>query len=693
MKSVIPGLLSHPGPPLSLAGAFVLSFLALAVLVWWRDRRLREALQRLQRRLAEVNSLEDLSELENLAEGRPYRDAPLLPPLQELDSVIRKLVTRLREIAVDKKFLEFEMGLAEKLLLTPEILREWPQVLRDLVGKLTEFFPYFYLFLAFQQGERVEGRVFACCPDLLNHRAQIEEALKRELEKQGFLQGQTSLHLEFEDLWAERDEKREFLSAEISQICKVLTLEKHKLQGAAGLGLPSTVELTESQLLALEALLTAILNLSVSVRTLEAYTLHLEFHASRDPLTGLYNRRAFQEFLQVEMDRARRQNYSFALLFIDVDHFKLLNDAYGHVVGDQFLRHLALFLRRIFRRGDILARHGGDEFVALVPHIDCYGLPRILERLFAAFKRFSFRTPDGKEVSASLSVGAALFPEHAQTPERLLSLADRAMYRAKELGKGRWAFPSEEDLSLSEEEYGKRSLLLLEAVQKGRVVPFFQPILEISTQRIAGYEVLMRILDQEDDFLPASRFIYSAERMGLITRLEEILWEKTLKKVSQSPGDFLLFFNLSPCSLLREEFRQRLKGLLEKHRVDFRRVVVELTERESVRDFSALQRAISELKSWGLALALDDFGSGFSSYRYLKHLPVDYIKLEGEVVRSMLTEEIDRAFVAGAVTLAKLVGVSIVAEFVESEELLEELRRLGVDYAQGYHLGRPLPEL
>ncbi len=267
------------------------------------------------------------------------------------------------------------------------------------------------------------------------------------------------------------------------------------------------------------------------------------------------------------------------------------------------------------------------------------------------------------------------------------------MYEAKEQGKGRWTFPTDEDCQFSETEHRRRNILLLEAVDKGRVIPFFQPILELATGRVAAYEVLMRLVDDHGEIIPAYRFIPCAERMGLIARLERLLWEKALEKARQAPEEVLFFFNLSPRSLVRQEFREGLFRLLEECGVSPGRIVVELTERERVRDFSELKRAVSELKDRGMGLALDDFGSGYSSYRYLKNLPLDYIKLEGEVVRSILTEEIDRAFVAGAVTLAKLLKVRIVAEYVEEKAHLEALRRMGVDYAQGYYIGRPAAEI
>ena len=634
-----------------------------------------------------VNSLDDLTQavLEEVDFGVDY--------LNRIAAPLRSMVDRLRELAVDKQVLELELELTERLVLTPRLLREWKDVLRRLVENFRQIFPFLYFFVAFRENGGWKVLVFYGRSLQEPPPGEIEDLIQRALGRVIPSAGEIR-EVRFEPLnFPSGKEKFPFGPSDVSQLCKVIQLESPSLGAAVGVGIRTEHGLSESALLSLESTLTVLLNLSLSVKAIEFYTKDLEFYATRDPLTGLYNRRAFLDILQAEVERARRRRYPFAVLFLDVDNLKLVNDLYGHEYGDRLLRQVACFLQSHLRRGDLVARYGGDEFLILLPYANLQEAVRIAERLLGDLRTCSLSTPDGKGVPLSCSVGMALFPDHARDPEDLVSVADRAMLRAKTQGKGRVAVPSSEELNATMSDHRERLALLLEAVERGRVVPFFQPIMDLRSRRIVAYEVLMRIVDAGGEVHPAARFIPAAERLGLIFQLEKLLWEKAVEKASRVSGDHLLFFNLSPSTFVREEFRDWLCDLLERYGFPAERIVVELTERESVRDFSALEMAVAELREWGVRLALDDFGSGFSSYRYLKYLPVDFVKIEGEFVRSMLHHEIDRAFVAGAVTLARVLGIRIVAEFVEDERLLEELSRQGVDYAQGYYIGRPAPDL
>ncbi len=592
---------------------------------------------------------------------------------------------------MERDLFELTSRLTRSLVLTPELLHNWPCFLREFSGKLRQIFPFFYLFVGWKEKKGYRVQVFGCCPRAGDKREKLRERIRKTLEDAEPNLRKTRFSFSFQTL--EKDAVLPGEAEELSQVCKIVSLRNPAIWAAVGMGLPASGLEHETRFLILENLLSLLLNLVLSVRVMEDYTRHLEFHATRDALTGLYNRWAFREFLNTETARAKRRGSRLAVLFLDVDNLKLINDFYGHEEGDRLLRSLAERISGQLRRGDILARYGGDEFVALLPDTGLQGAFSVARRILKSLQGFSFSTPDGKSLGISCSAGLAVFPDHATDPERLILLADRAMYRAKKKGKRGIEIPSPADLSAEGFEPSGHLLTLLEAVEKRRIIPYFQPIVDLKRGGIFAYEVLMRLETDTGVPLPARRFISLAERMGLLGRMEEILWEKTLEKLSSSWEDFLLFFNVSPVALLRRDFLEHLEELWRKYRFSPEHLVLEITERESVLDLTELRGLARKLRSRGIRFALDDFGSGYSSYRYLRHLPIDFIKIEGEFVRSMHRNEIDRAFVAGAVTLARTLGAGIVAEFVESEELMDELRRLGVDYAQGYWLGKPAPEI
>jgi EAL domain-containing protein (putative c-di-GMP-specific phosphodiesterase class I) len=304
--------------------------------------------------------------------------------------------------------------------------------------------------------------------------------------------------------------------------------------------------------------------------------------------------------------------------------------------------------------------------------------------------RIALPTPDGQDVSASASIGIATYPDHADEPKDLFLFADNMMYKAKAEGKARVAVPSDEDVMDVFRSISEKGLTILRAVEEKRVIPYFQPILATEPDRIEAVEVLSRI-DLGSTVMGASEFIEIAEKMGVIDRIDYVVIEKALEVIGESGFEGQVFINLSPRAMVLSEFIPTVRRLVEEAGIAKERIVFELTERDTVKNIQVLEKFVQELRLEGFKFAIDDFGSGFSSFHYLKHFPIDYLKIEGDFILNLLDDKRDRAFVRLIAQLSRELKIRTVAEFVENPEVLEQVRELGIDYAQGYLIGRPAP--
>jgi len=270
--------------------------------------------------------------------------------------------------------------------------------------------------------------------------------------------------------------------------------------------------------------------------------------------------------------------------------------------------------------------------------------------------------------------------------------ADNMMYRAKAAGKDQVAVPSQNDVVEIFRDISQKSLMVIEAIENQRVVPWFQPILDVADRRIVAYEVLSRI-DLKGEMIRADEFVEIAEKIGVIHRLDMLVLERALLSLAQQGHDGEIFVNLSPRALVFSEFARDLRRIIAASSISPDRIVFEITERDTVKNLALLERFLNDLKADGFKLAIDDFGSGFSSFHYLRRFPIDYLKIEGDFIANMLNSDKDRTFVTSIRSLAREMGIAVVAEYVESAEVLRELERMEIHRAQGYYIGRPAPAI
>jgi diguanylate cyclase (GGDEF)-like protein len=681
-------LLADARRDLYLAFALLVPLAALlaGAAVWWVGRRIEGSLDGLQADFDQINAVGDLRRIAIADHDFGFVE------LNRVFAGLGRLLSKLRTIAVDKDILTFEIGLLEKFVITSDVVRDW----RDYVGRLlvdiNSVLPAHTLFSIFKiDDELFDLEIFWLGPVTEPTRIMMEQHIRRELASLPSFGdiGVCNIH---HHVASAKTEPVSLSEDEVALRVKSFFVDKPKIGGIVGIGVHAGVLEDETRYLVMDSVLSTLLNVVGSVKAIYKYTRDLEYYATRDPLTDLFNQRVFWELSSYEIGRAQRHGYSFGLLLIDLDNFKLVNDNYGHTVGDTYLQRLARQVQEALRDGDILARYGGDEFVVLLPEAEADAVVMVAERVRQAIESLDVVTPQDAHVRGTASIGLAVFPDHADNAKDLLLFADNMMYRAKAAGKGQVTVPTQDDIVSVFRDITQKSVMVLEAIEAKRVVPFFQPILDIAERKIVAYEVLSRI-ELDGQIIRADEFVEIAEKIGVIHRLDMLVIEQALTILSAQGHQGEIFINLSPRALVFNEFARDLRRLVTKSGILPQNIVFEITERDTVKNLSLLERFLNDLKADGFKLAIDDFGSGFSSFHYLRRFPIDYLKIEGDFIANMLNSEKDRTFVTSIRSLARDMGITVVAEYVESAEVLEELVGLEVQRAQGYYIGRPARHL
>lgn len=421
--------------------------------------------------------------------------------------------------------------------------------------------------------------------------------------------------------------------------------------------------------------------------------IQLSHQAAHDPLTGLVNRREFDRRLADLCDSTAGRQGAHALLFIDLDRFKVVNDTCGHGAGDELLKQLSSLLYKRMRQSDTLARLGGDEFGVLLPGCALADAVNIASELQRAIEAYRFAW-DGRQFAVGSSIGVVPFDGRGGAPGELLSSADRACYAAKERGGNRVYVYQPNDASLAKQSGEVRWVARLpDALDAGRFRLFAQAIVPLSAvEGPTHYEILVRMVQEDGSLVLPDAFIPAAERFGLMPRLDRWVVDQTLSIHAGlgAPNEVPLFFiNLSGTSLGNEAFVEFLTARLREHGPYAERLCFEITETAAISNLAHAAELMTTLSAFGCRFALDDFGAGMSSFPYLKNLPVAFLKIEGSFIRAIEPQSMDHALVDAINRVAHHVGLVTIAEHVEDGDKLELLRSLGVDYAQGYALSIP----
>ena len=434
----------------------------------------------------------------------------------------------------------------------------------------------------------------------------------------------------------------------------------------------------------------------------KAFEERLEHQATHDPLTGLPNRTLLLDRLAMAVARARRHQTTLAVLFLDLDHFKVVNDSRGHTLGDRLLAQIAQRLTRALRPDDTVARFGGDEFVILSEDLDdeahaieaAERIQRVLEDVF---------TIDGTEIYVAASVGISFFHRDPQiattdeevTPEVLLREADAAMYRAKERGRGQ--------VTVFDETLRSRNVRRLDietslrrALESDELQVHYQPILDLTTGRVRHLEALVRWQHPDRGLLLPAEFVPIAEETGLIVPLGRSVLETACRDLARwrrehpTLSEVSVSVNISGRQLADRSLVDDLEAVIASTGVEPESIVLEITESLLMDDVEFSHQTLARLKRLRVQLAVDDFGTGYSSLSYLRSFPVDLLKVDQSFVAGLGAEDGDEAIVAAIIRLAHTLGLEAVAEGVETPAQLARLRALGCNLAQGFYLARPM---
>lgn len=403
-----------------------------------------------------------------------------------------------------------------------------------------------------------------------------------------------------------------------------------------------------------------------------------------DPLTGVYNRRHFDDLLENLLHMNLHKNLPLALLIVDIDGFKFINDTYGHPVGDEVLRTVANTLRANEHQGGAVARIAGDEFALLLQNVNEEEASSIGHMLHDDLSRIVIPLAVG-QLTMQTSIGIAVAPLHGKLPMDLVRAADVALYHAKKSGRNRVDTLSKERGAAIMDIFSQ-GFELRNAISSDMILPFMQPIVDLRTRKVMAYEILTR-MRRGDDFVPADDFIPIAEDLGLIRDMDLFVITQALTLI---PKNVHLFVNISLNSFHAPEFAQQLRDLLHSPIARGRAITLEFTERQTTEMSPEFIRMFAEIRAEGNNVALDDFGVGYSTYSYLRQLRPEFIKIDGSFVLKVRESHEDKKIVEQIRELAHVIGAHTIAEHIEDEETIAMLVDMGVDYGQGYYFSKPV---
>ncbi len=429
------------------------------------------------------------------------------------------------------------------------------------------------------------------------------------------------------------------------------------------------------------------------VTEMRALSNRLSYQATHDALTGLINRHEFEKRLEQTIVDSTRSDEHHILCYLDLDQFKVVNDTCGHVAGDELLKLIASTLREYIRDSDLIARLGGDEFGILLKNCHFKKAKDIIKKTKKAINDLRF-VWDDKSFNIGLSIGVVRINKHSGNISKILSAADTSCYIAKDEGRNRFhVYENDDDTLIKRQGEMQWVHRINKALENDNFILFFQTIEQLQSTNSFHLEILIRLQNEDGKIVPPMAFIPAAERYDLMTAIDRWVISNTLKSFKVLDNDFngIIAMNTSAQSLSDDKFLDFITTEINKNSIDPSKLCFEITETSAITNLSLAMDFFASLKKIGCKFALDDFGSGLSSFAYLKNMPVDYLKIDGSFIRDIVDDPIDLAFVESINQIGRVMGIKTIAEYVENEQIYNLIKKIGIDYGQGYHIARPEP--
>jgi len=610
---------------------------------------------------------------------------------------VRELINRynvtsgqLSSSLVDRDLFNRQSCVLEKLIISHEHVAHWKEFVQQILADFYEMFPFNFFFIAFAEEGGLSLYIYYMGSCDQSIKDSVRDRLAQQMLADLRLPPNTLLDIEeFEVL----QHSMHVATEDVSMLTVKVPEHAPKLAGLLGAAYASSVGLTGQEKDIVRSILSVMVMVVGSSKVLNRTLAELEHYSVHDALTGLHNRRHFNEMLTYEVGRSERHKHEFSILFVDCDDFKNINDSYGHPCGDQVLIDLGNVMEAVIRKGDLVARVGGDEFAILLPETGKEGALKVAESIRNRVKDKIFYTPTGEKFQFTISLGTVTYPGDAKSMDDLMTGCDIALYKAKQSGKdSAMSFDDKEKIHQARKERKNIEQLRL-ALKENRIVPYFQPIINCATNDIFAYEVVARMQTPDGKVVPAGMFIDAIEKYGLARDLDQAIICNSFKALRSHIDEGFdvkpMFINLSAQEIQGKGMLEFAENLCHEMNIPADKVVFELTEREAISDMGNMRSFLSQLRERGFKFALDDFGSGYNSFHYLRELHFEFVKIDGEFVRAIQHSKIDEALVRHLSNLCQELNIKTIAEYIENDAIYSSVQEMGVDFGQGFHLAMP----